>query len=167
MSQTSFSNSIPAYSFEGQLADAGYTEKVSGLAEVAIPLGKFVIRGTDKDNQVKLPALSTDITALTSVAGVALHDQAREGGAAGAVAAPVAAIGSAISVLKKGRVVVLAEQTCVAGDPVYVRYAAGGSGVGSFGNSAGTSERALLAQAVWVKGASAAGLGVIEVNLPA
>lgn len=167
MSQTSFSNSIPAYSFEGQLADAGNSEKVSGLAEVAIPLGKFLIRGTDKDNQVKLPGLATDITALTSVAGVSLHDQAREGGPAGAVAGAIAAIGSAVSVLKKGRVVVLAEETCVAGDPVFVRYAAGGSGVGSFGKTAGSTERALLAQAVWVKGATAAGLGVIEINLPA
>lgn len=163
MSQTSFSVNIPAFAHEGQLADAGENDVVSGLAEGAIPFGKFVKRGTDKDNQVALPGASGDITALTAVAGVALHDQAREQVSGTAQYADKAAV----SVMKKGRFVAKAEQTCVAGDPVYVRYAAGGLGVGSFGNTAGTSERALLAQAVWVKGAAANALGVIEINLPA
>lgn len=164
MSQTSFSNSISAYVQEGALADSAENEVRTGLAEIAIPFGKFCIRGTDPENQVKLPGLSTDITALTSVAGPAVHDQAREQVSSGT---PGYALKEAVSILTKGKMVALAEETCVAGDPVYVRYVAGGSGVGSFGKTAGTSERALLAGARWVKGASAAALGVIEFNMPA
>lgn len=163
MSQTSYSLNIPAYAQEGALADAAENDVRTGLAEIAIPFGKFCIRGTDKDNQVLLPGLATDITALTSVAGFALHDQAREQVSSGTPGYPLKA---AVSILLKGKMVALAEQTCVAGDPVFVRYAAGGSGVGSVGNTAGTSERALLAGARWAKGAAAGQLGVIEVNMP-
>lgn len=164
MSQTAYSLNMPAFAHEGALADAGENDVVSALAEIAIPFGKFVKRGTDKENQVLLPGAAIDVTTLANVAGVALHDQAREQVASGT---PGYVLKEAVSVLRKGRFVAKAEQLCVAGDPVFVRFVAGGEGVGSFGNTAGTSERALLAQAVWTKGAAAAGLGVIEINLPA
>ena len=165
MSQTSVSLYSQAFLVEGQLADSGNKEVVSGLAEsTAIPMGKYVRRGTDADNQVKLPGAAVDVTTVANVGGIVLADQAREQNPSAATTIPV---GGACSVLRKGRVAVKTEETVAAGAAVYVRYAAGGNGVGSFGGTAGTSERAVLAGAIWAKGASAGAFGVIEINLPA
>ena len=161
MSQTSFSVNSPAFSFEGQLADSGENDVVSALAEEAIPFGKFTVRGTDPANQCLLPTLSTDITSKLRHMGLALHDQAREV-TTGTAQYPIA---SAVSCMKRGRAVVKVEESVVAGDGVYVRYAAGGLGLGSFRASAGTSEAALLADAVYLSAASANCFAVVEFNL--
>jgi hypothetical protein len=161
MSQTSFSVNSASYMFEGQLADSGENDVVTALAEEAIPFGKFMVRGTDPAVQGKLPTTATGITSKLNHMGVALHDQAREG----VSGTGTYAIKDAVSALKRGRMVVKVEEAVVAGDDVYVRYAAGGLGLGSFRTSDPGSAAALLANAVYMSAASANGFAVVEFNL--
>jgi hypothetical protein len=69
-----------------------------------------------------------------------------------------------IPVLHEGRIWVQVEQAVVKGEPVYVRYAAGGNGPGSYGNAAGSSERAALPNAKYLSSADADGLAIMSVN---
>lgn len=161
MSQTAYSLYSQAYGYEGQLADLMENDVVTALAEVAIPFGKMVVRGADKVNGGILPTASTDITVAANLLGIALHDQAREQTSG----TSQYAIASAVSCGRKVRAVVKVEQAVVAGEAVFVRYAAGGLGQGSFGNTAGTSERAALASAVYQSSAAINGFAVVELNI--
>lgn len=77
-----------------------------------------------------------------------------------------------VSIVRKGRVWVLAEEAVEPGDPVYVRMVAAGAEVlgrlrrtedGTLGTA---PDAALLRGARWVTTTAAAALGVIEINLP-
>lgn len=160
MSQTSFSINMSAYGYEGQLADAGFTDKISASAEVAVPMGKLVVRGTDPAKQGKLPTAAGDIV-VAKILGVSLHDQAREQKPANS--AIQYEIKDSMSLLRSGRIVVKVEETVVAGDVPSVRHAAGGLGIGSFAKTA-DANRAALPNAVYVQGASANGLAVVEIS---
>jgi len=160
MSQTSYSVNQAAGK-EGMLYDVGNKDAISCIAEEAIPFGKLVVRGT-ADNGAVLPAASGDVTTAQKVLGMAMFDMAKEQDANGAVAY---ANKDAVSVLRKGRAWVKVEEAVTPASSVYVRYAAGGNGVGSFGDTAGTSERAALAGAKYLTSASADGLALIEFNL--
>lgn len=160
MSQTSYAEQ--AIAFAGMKADAGDDDVLSRLAEVAIPFGKLVILGTDKDRQCKLPGASGDVTTAGLQLGVSLQSHAMEQNSASPAQYDVK---DAVSVMHKGRVYVKVEEDVTASDPVFVRYAAGGDGVGSFGKTAGTSERAALSKARYLKAALAGGLAVVELDL--
>lgn len=160
MSQTSVAEQAAA--LPGMKADMGFDDVLSRIGEVAVPFGKLVVLGTDKDKQCKLPTVATDITDVTKPLGVSLKSHAMESNSAGD---PTYDIKDMVSVLHKGRVYVKVEQAVVPTDSVYVRYAAGGNGLGSFGNSAGTSERALLAGARYLSTAAADGLAIVELDL--
>jgi hypothetical protein len=160
MSQTSVAEQ--AVGFPGQFADAGFGDVISRVAEVAVPFGKFVVQGTDKDNQANLPGAATDITNTLLRLGIAMKTHGIESDPN--VALPTYPIKSVMSVMKKGRAWVVVEESVSPSDPVYVRYAAGGSGKGSFGKTAGSTERALLANARYLTTASADGLAMVEVD---
>lgn len=161
MSQLSYAVDMAAGK-EGGLYDAGENDVLSFLNPVdVIPFGKLVVRDAE-DDECKLPAASTDITDVTKALGLALALQNIEQSTSG-VAQYVAK--SVVSVLRKGRAWVKVEETVTVNSTVHVRYAAGGNGVGSFGDTTGTSERAPLAGAKYLTGASANGLAVVEFNL--
>jgi hypothetical protein len=162
MSQTSVAEQAAA--FEGQIADSAFGDVVSRLAEGAVPFGKFVCLGTNKDTQCKLPAAAADITDVKKRLGVSVRSHAIE--SAPAVALPTYPDKAEVSVLKKRRIYVKVEQAVVATDDVYVRFVAGGNGLGSFGNTAGAGpDRALLADARYVKAAGANEMAILELDL--
>lgn len=75
---------------------------------------------------------------------------------------------SAVSVLTRGRIYVLAEQDVAVGDPVYLRHTANGAGKdkGQFRKDSDTNKAYLLAGARFIRGASAGSVAVVEINLP-
>lgn len=151
-----------AAALEAQLADSGVHDIMTKEnTAIAVPFGRFVVRDT-ADNSCKLPGLSTDITNALLALGLALRHQALESSASGA---PTYPIKSAVNVLKKGRAWVKVEEDVTPGSTVHVRYAAGGNGVGSFGDTTGTSERAPLAGAKYLSTALANALALIEFDL--
>jgi len=162
MSQLSYSRLQAKVAYEGQKADAGFDDVITGIAEGAVPFGKLVVRGTDADKQGKLPAASGDVTTATSVLGVALHSHDREQTAAAGAAY---ADKEAMSLLRQGRCWVKVEEAVTVASVVHVRYAAGGNGVGSFGDTTGTSERAPLAGAKYLSDAGANEFALLEVKL--
>lgn len=128
----------------------------------AVPVGKYVCldeRSAAEDGvfPVRLPRLSTDITSQLHF-GVVLQDAASE-----FRNSPNFRANTMLPVLRFGRTWVKTEQDIAKGDAVYVRYAAGGDGVGSFGNSAGSSERALLPNARYLSTALTGELVLVEV----
>lgn len=162
MSQLSYSRLQAQVAYEGQKADAGFDDVITAIAEGAVPFGKLVVRGTDADKQGKLPGASADVTTVTSVLGIALHAHDREQDSS--VAADYKDK-EAMSVLRQGRCWVKVEEAVTVGSTVHVRYAAGGNGVGAFGDTTGTSERAPLARARYMTDAAANGFALIEVKL--
>jgi hypothetical protein len=72
------------------------------------------------------------------------------------------------TIVKKGRIYVLAEGTNNAGDPVYVRFVAtGGETRGRVAAAPDSTDMALLLGAKFVYAGSGEGLRVVELNLPA
>jgi hypothetical protein len=171
MSQTSYSINLSAVAFPGQPADIGVKDKTSALAvAAAIPYGVLVVRDISNSSGFdkiagKVPALSADITAIGSALGVSIADQARAQDPS--VAAAVYPINSAVSVMRTGRIWVVVEETVVAGDLPFVRFAAGGGGtqLGAFRKSADTATAVALPTAVYVSGAASGGYAVVELNL--
>jgi hypothetical protein len=119
--QTTF-NRYPDLAQAGLLADNGGKDMVSRAAEGEIPFGRLASLGTDKDNQVKLPASATDITTVLNVMGVSVLDQHYVQNPA--LSAAGKADKEALDVLRKGRIFVQAEQAVTPSSDVYVRYAA-------------------------------------------
>lgn len=166
MSQTAYSINM-SEGKNGSLADSGDNDILSVInpvGGVALPYGRLAVsNGTE--GQAKLPTVATDITTAANVRGVVLGQQNIESDASGDPEHPV---GSVVSVLRKGRVYVKVEEAVTDGSDVYVRFAAGGNGLGSFGDTAGAGpDRAILAGARYVKGAAANGLAIVDFNLPA
>lgn len=106
--------------------------------------GKFVCgdeRSTN-DHAVRLPRQSTDVTSQLGLGVVLAENYTRI--VDSTLSAPA---NSMVPVLTEGRVWVAVEEAVAKGDDAYVRYAAGGSGLGSFRKSTGTSEAAALPRA--------------------
>ena len=132
---------------------------------ISTAVGKLVVYDytMGDDHCARVPRASADITVAGMVAGVVLADPvAYRYTNQTAVALPGGEVGAC---LKKGHVFVKAEQTCTPGQQAYVRYAAGGYGLGSFGNSAGSSERAALAGSAYRTSTTAGGLAIVELNI--
>jgi hypothetical protein len=122
--------------------------------------GKFVCmdeRSSD-DQAVRLPRQSSDVTGLRGK-GVTIADNYAKVANSGAFKANVE-----VPVMRKGHILVKVEEAVSKGDQPYVRYAAGGNGVGSFRKSTGSTEAAALPSAVYLTAADADGLAVLEIN---
>jgi len=163
MSQTAYQLYLSKAGFEGQLADSGQTDKWSVIGEGAIPFGKLVVRGTDVDKQGNLPSAAGDITPSLNVWGMAIHSQSVMSDPS--VVPAQYPDKSAVPCLRKGRAYVKVEEAVTVASAVHVRYAAGGNGLGSFGDTTGTSERAPLAGAKYMSDAAANEFAIIEFNL--
>ena len=114
----------------------------------------------DADYAIRLPRQATDITSARHF-GITLQDQAREVRASDSATFRANTMTPCLS---KGRCWVKVEQAVVRGDDLYVRYAAGGNGLGACGNSAGSSERAAWPRGRYLTNASANGLALVELN---
>lgn len=164
MAITSYGNK-PAESFPGMLAGLGPRDLVTGLNKVtAIPFGTGAVQATTGDRDIVVPAASTDV-----FVGVAVHQHVEQG--YGTVNA-THAVNSAVPLLRRGRIWVMAEQAVAPTDPVFVRYTANGTiggvvtAAGQFRKDADTSRALAVPNARWVTSAAAGGLAVLEVNLP-
>jgi hypothetical protein len=160
--QTTYNENQDPVGYPGQLADSGFTDKVSVPCAAAVPFGKFVVKDT-ADGSGKLPGAATDITNAKLGQGLALASQAVEQNPG--VATPQYPAKSVVPCLRKGRAWVQVEEAVNPTNDVYVRYAAGGDGVGSFRASAGTSEAAILANAKYKTSAEEDGFALVEFNL--
>lgn len=77
------------------------------------------------------------------------------------------AVGEMASLVRQGRVWVSAEDAVSEGGPVYVRMTAGdGESVGALRGTPDSTDCALLVGARWASTTSAAGLALVELNLP-
>lgn len=161
MSQTSVAEQA-AY-FAGQKADARDDLVVSAVAEGAVPFGKLVVRGTDPEKQGLLPSAAGDVTGVKGHLGISLQSHAMESKAG--AGDPTYADEEMMSLLRRGAVAVQVEEAVDTTDDVYVRYAAGGDGLGSFRASDPGSEAAILPGAKYVRAAGAGGIALVEVNL--
>ena len=160
-----------AYSVNMAVAQAGAKYDISPMQDVMskhnpvdeILLGVAVVKSSEDDDAIKLPAASTDITVAGRCLGVAI----RKMDMASALSSPsVYPVKSSVPVMKKGRVWVKVEEAVAPNDPVYVRFAAGtGTQKGAFRASADTATAALLAGAKYLTTAAADGLAVIELDL--
>ncbi len=161
MSQTSYSEYQPAAAFEGQLADSGLTDKVSVPCAAAVPFGKLVVQDT-ADGTGKLPAAAGDITDAKKVLGLSISSQTIENDPS--VPTPQYPAGSVVPTLRKGRAWVKVESDVNPDSDVYVRYAAGGNGLGSFGGSLVSAATAVVGGARYLTTATANNFALLEAN---
>jgi hypothetical protein len=139
---------------DGAAGDFTYSDGVVGVATLTetvlvtqgevLGFGKFVCadeRSTN-DRAVRLPRLSADVTSQLGLGVVICENYTRI--VDSTLSAPA---NSMVPVLEQGRIWVAVEEAVAKGDDAYVRYAAGGSGLGSFRKSTGTSEAAALPRA--------------------
>lgn len=160
--QTTYNQDQDPVGYEGQIADSGFTDKVSIKCALAVPFGKLVVRDT-ADDSGKLPAAATDITNAKNPQGLALASQAVEQNPG--VATPQYPAKSAVPCLRKGRAWVKVEDAVTPASDVYVRYAGAGNGAGSFRGSAVASEAAILANAKYKTSAGIDGFALVEFDL--
>ena len=161
MSQTSYSQNMQPVAFEGQLADSGLTDKMSISCAAAMPFGKLVIRDTG-DLTGKLPGADTDVTNAKKVLGLSIATQAIEQNPS--VPTPQYPAKSMVPVLRKGRAWVKVEGNVTPDSDVYVRYAAGGNGPGSFSGDLVSSATAVVNSARYLTTATANNFALLEAD---
>lgn len=162
--QTSF-DIEPPIGYAGQLGatSAPNIMSLKNVDSVSIPFGYAVIfdrAAPASDYSATLPAAETDI-----VAGIVIRSHAYEHDD-GLDSTGVEA-GHFMNVLRKGRVLVVAEDAVAVGDPLWVRCTAGGAGevVGGLTNADdGTETIDCSAYGKWLTSASAGELAWLEVN---
>lgn len=173
MAQTSYSINLPPVAYPGQPFDiASVMDMTSALAVAApIPYGVLAVRDLSNIGQsgveiaCKVPALSTDITALGSALGVVVADQARAQDPSSAI--PQYPQYGRVPCGRVGRFWVLVEEAVVAGQQAFVRYATGSfSQKGAFRASADTGSAAALPGAYYVTSQVTPGsYAVVEMSL--
>lgn len=131
----------------------------------SIPFGILVsLNDNQGEGLIHPPQAAGDVTTL--LLGIALHTHAIENVLTGAETGYTA--GSAVSVLRKGRVYVSVENAVVQNGAVYARHTASGvnTQLGAFRSDADTANASLVPGARFVKAAAAGGITIVEINLP-
>lgn len=108
-----------AAAVEGAVVDGTLKNMVSGAAEVSIPFGRIVTRGTTGD-EVKLPTSSAEVL-LALGASVRMQDDTAD-----SLDVLNYEIGRNVSILDLGSMYLRAEDAVTAGGDVFVRFVAGG-----------------------------------------
>lgn len=155
MSQTAYTQD-PAVAVEGMLVDASPNfDLITAVANVAISFGRFVHQvagggADDRPPRVALPTATGEVTGTTQV-GFSLKDTTLEATVAGGYA-----VDDELTVLRNGRIWMLAEDAVSFGDAVFVRFAAGGGGalLGSVRSNADTATAVALPGA-WFRSTTA------------
>ena len=150
----------PRPAIEGNIDNNSLLELVSKSAENEIGFGRAVVRGTDLDNQVKLPAGATP-----NFFGIAVRILGLQN--------PNSGSGERVSYLDKESVAVgtsgyfwvYTEQAVNAGDPVYYRHTAGAGGtdLGRFRKDADTATAGLISGAKFETSRLDAGLVIVHI----
>ncbi len=157
---------VADYAIDHPIGTPGGIAKLEGLqlgsvlAEVAIPVGRAVVRSDT--------ALQTDRGILPDttgayIFGVAMRDLSKQSDAAQLLDY---AVGDDVGLIREGYAYVLAEEATLAGDPVFIRFVAGGGGslLGSFRTDADTASAYAWTAAKWVTTTLIATVGVIFIG---
>ncbi len=170
--QTSISTA-PAIGYAGML-DSGPCDIVTGISgesSASIPFGKAVVwdpSGPVSDYHVTLPANQSD-----KVRGLVVHSHAYARAWTDADAVVHGQLdgtgllpGTSLSLLRKGRMLVVAASAVSPGDRLYVRRTAGvGETLGALEDAADSTDMIdCTAQGVWLTTAAAGDLAWIEVD---
>lgn len=160
------SYSSPALGGQGHRIYAATDEVASRSVQTGpIAFGLAVSSYGLSGNQIKVPAATTDLT-TGAFEGVTIYDAAY-----GTVPAGTTATGyqtnDVAGVLRKGQVTVVFEGADPAslGATVYVRYAAGGSGLGAFSATSGASVQAITGARFLGPSRTVDGTLVIDIDL--
>lgn len=144
MSQASYSVNHD-FAFKGMKADSRLDFVASSMAEAVVEFGVGVKRGTDPEYQV----LTVD-DAGDAFYGIALYEESQETGDY--------QISKPVNVLRQGSAVVEAAVAVNAGEAAYILPASG--------NFTNISTSNVATGGVFTKTIAAAGLTVVEINLP-
>lgn len=167
MSQTAYSVD-PALGFRGLLGDPNDDSFAIPLANGSAAAQGFgiMVRRDASNLEDQFDIFSA--TGQTPV-GVLVHTQAQQDPT---LADPLGvALLEPASVLRRGRVWVVVEETIVLSDSVFFRHTAGGGGseIGAFRTDADTASADQITNAEWLEGSSTSGGGLIallEINVP-
>lgn len=158
MSQLVYNN-FPGETQEGSIVDSSpLRDIITRIAKQAatpfIPFGKLVVKPlTDADDIAKLPSLTTEITTVGLVLGVAIADtslELPEGATFGHYVED-----KAVPIMRKGRIKVIAEDEVTdLNKPVFVRFADPGvtppnASLGSFRTDADVADAVAIVGARW------------------
>ena len=147
----------------GALVDGQIRNIRSAVAEVAIPFGRVVVRGS-ADGRVKLPTVSTDLSASAPAIVMGISMRALDDDTDASDVAQYE-VGRTVSFIDFGVIWGITEENVTQGDAVTARYAAGGSGLGTFGLTTGASERSVLTGARFMASALAGNLVPIRLRM--
>lgn len=168
--QTTFSDA-PAIGYAGMLDSNLAHDVVTMLnaeASASIAFGKGVVfKGTPTTaKDAVLPAAETDVPVGIVVFSQTYALDNGTGDATGLDANGVTA-GQFLNVLRRGRILVIAEDGCEIGDKLWIRCTAGGDGevVGGLTNAdEGTETIDATAKGTWMSNAAAGELAWLDVN---
>jgi hypothetical protein len=163
MSQTSYVVSQPI-AFAGLLGDMAPNEVQSKIntTGATMTIGVGVVRGTNPDLDMKLPASAGDVT--NKFVGVLAHSHAGQNKALGAVGL---ADKEVASVMTKGNAWVLVEQAVTPDDPVFLRHTTNGPLLpGGWRKDLDTANATAVPGAKWLTSASASGFALLALNNP-
>lgn len=163
MSQTTVADSQTAAPLPGDIQSAepgsprSYT---SAEATAEIPFGVLCVLGTDEDAACVL-ATSNGIPA-----GIVVRSKAV------AIGTEFGDVGykpkATLGLLRKGTIAVQVEDAVDPGDAVRVRHTAGeGEQKGAFRSAVDGTDCSVLSGAMWIQGAGAGGIAILEVDLTA
>lgn len=160
--QTVYSATTPI-GVHGQKIEAWPSAIDTGLASsVVIPVGGIVVWDTAAGRDpasVRLPALTTEITTLLGVAGLAMWDQTYP--------EPPYRVGSSLPVMRKGRFACVAETALTIHTNPFVRFTVGAVGtlLGAIRNDADAGKAVAAPYLAVIVGAALGGVAVIEIDL--
>lgn len=161
--QTTF-REVPAFGLQGQNGMPNQpTTTFSAILETAADPGLFLTLGAGGYGFADVVDAAADVTSAGLLQGVGLYRPALE------PADPNFAIGDSISIMRRGYVWVLCNGTVTDSGPVYIVYdnSTPTNILGSIRADAGSGTIAAVAPAGVrvVRGASAAGVALVELNL--
>lgn len=132
----------------------------------AVGFGLFVCQDLLYTEVARVPIVATDITNAKLARGITVQTQAIEQNYQSA-GGDGYALNAEMSIVKRGAVWVTAETAMAVTDDVYARYTVSGTTVlGGIRNDADTAKAAIIPTARVVRPVTAAGLCLIELNLP-
>ena len=166
MSQTTVLADVPL-ALEGSVAYPGAGNlTISRWAKTDMPFGRFVTFKTASGAEsCDLPTVTGDVT-LGRALGIAVFDPAKEPNSALGYKA-----GQMVQILRRGYIWMLTETDVAEGSAVFVRFATvTGSGtapaIGKVRKDADTADAVALPGAFFRTTLAAAGLAIVEINLP-
>lgn len=159
---TNFGLTIEQPLFEGQIYSAKRfdADSLANSLGAVFPFGRVIVETTE--GQAALPS-ATGQNVVGIHGATFVNEQIKDSNGDSGVPS-----NQPVTNVSRGQVSVYFEEAVGVGDPVFFRHTAGGGGsiVGRFRNDADTATCDQISAARVVVGTTAAGLGVIEINLP-